>query len=247
MSHADFEQLASGYVLGALEPDDENAFARHLGGCTVCQASVQELEAVLGELAWSVPQVEPPRALRTAIRKGVGLTARGRGPRTFRVHMPPSILSRAAVAVAAVLVFALAFWNMSLRNQNTLDQRRLLAFETAAQLLNDGQAAKVPLSGESGARATVVASTLQDRGVLVVEGLPKLPADRVWQLWTIPPGAGPDQAVPGQTWISSDDVAAVPFGGMPLEPNTTYGVTSEPRGGSRHPTPPMVLQGQAGG
>jgi hypothetical protein len=83
--------------------------------------------------------------------------------------------------------------------------------------------------------------------VLVVEGLPRLPAGRVWQIWAIPPGGGVDQAIPGQTWLSSDAVAVVPFGGMPLEPKTTYGVTREPRGGSRHPTPPLVLQPKAGG
>ena len=48
MSHSEFEELAAGYVLGALEPDDEHAFQQHLGGCPVCEANVRELEAVVG-------------------------------------------------------------------------------------------------------------------------------------------------------------------------------------------------------
>ena len=51
MSHSEFEELAAGYVLGALEPDDEHDFRRHLDGCAICEASVRELEAVVGELA----------------------------------------------------------------------------------------------------------------------------------------------------------------------------------------------------
>ena len=47
MSHSDYEELAAGYVLGALEPDDEHAFQQHLGGCSVCEANVRELEAVV--------------------------------------------------------------------------------------------------------------------------------------------------------------------------------------------------------
>ena len=36
MSHSELEELAAGYVLGALEPDDEHAFQRHLEGCPTC-------------------------------------------------------------------------------------------------------------------------------------------------------------------------------------------------------------------
>jgi anti-sigma-K factor RskA len=243
MSHAELEQLAAGYVLGALEPDDDHAFRRHLSGCAACQAEVRELEAVVGELAWSAPQVDPPRSLRTAIRRSVGVPA-GRGARTFRLGPPRTILSRVAVALGVVLLFVLSFWNMGLRNQVALDQRRLEAFEAAARLVNDPQAETFTLTGPDGARGVVVASTLRDRGALIVQGLPALPPDRVWQLWAIPPGGGLNQAIPGRTWLSSDEVAAIPFDGMRLEPQTTFAVTSEPRGGSRRPSPPLVLRTQ---
>ena len=32
MSHSEYEELAAGYVLGALEPDDEHLFQQHLSG-----------------------------------------------------------------------------------------------------------------------------------------------------------------------------------------------------------------------
>ena len=61
MSHSEYEELAAGYVLGALEPDDEHVFQQHLGGCPVCEANVRELEAVVGELAYAAPPRSGPR------------------------------------------------------------------------------------------------------------------------------------------------------------------------------------------
>ena len=71
MSHSEFEELAAGYVLGALEPDDEHDFQRHLGGCATCEANVRELEAVAGELAYAAPPVDPPDTLWAGIRREI--------------------------------------------------------------------------------------------------------------------------------------------------------------------------------
>ncbi len=49
--HDDFEVSAGPYVLGALSPADRAAFARHLEGCSSCQASVEELAGLPGLLS----------------------------------------------------------------------------------------------------------------------------------------------------------------------------------------------------
>ena len=110
MTHTDFEQLAAGYVLGALEPADENAFERHLEGCESCEATVRELEAVVGKLAYLATPVEPPPALRASIRREVAATARPRGARTTRPAGGAEVLvvgSPDVAAVAAALVSSL--------------------------------------------------------------------------------------------------------------------------------------------
>src|SRR5215216_3070610 len=71
MSHSEYEELAAGYVLGALEPDDEQVFQRHLDGCPVCEANVRELEAVVGELAYAVPPADPPDTVWAGIRREI--------------------------------------------------------------------------------------------------------------------------------------------------------------------------------
>jgi anti-sigma-K factor RskA len=242
MNHADFEQLAAGFVLGSLEPDDEVAFNRHLPGCVVCQNTVRELESVIGELAYSVPQVEPPRSLRTALRREVGLTSRSRGLLAFRPSLGRPLTVRLAAVAAVLVVFALMFWNMSLRNQVSFEQRQLAELRALASTVNDPQARTVKLTAPGGgaARGTVVASSLRDQAVLVVDDLPGPGPGRVYQVWALP-GGDVTKAIPGRTWISSGQVATIRVSGMPIEPGTQFAVTSEPRGGSVRPTLPPVL------
>jgi hypothetical protein len=249
MSHAEYEQLAAGYVLGALEPDDEHLFRRHLDGCVICEASVRDLEEVAGALAYAAPPVEPPATLRASIRRQVGETARPRRRPVPQPRWSSTLVTRVAVAAGIVALFALGFWNMSLRNQNHVYQQRIAAFEQATRLLGDSSVQLVRLEGAPtarGARLVVLASSPQDRGVLVVENLSPPPAGKVYQLWGIPKGAGLDQAMPATVFRSAaGDVRAVAFQ-LPIQPNMAFGVTEEPGPrGSQHPTQPPILVGSS--
>lgn len=257
MSHTDFEQLAAGYVLGALEPDDENAFQRHLEGCAACEASVRELEAVVGALAWSATPAEPPEALRASIMREVSATAR---PRAARATVPAgtardqprlrqrgwttTVVGRLAVAASIIVLLALGFWNLSLREQNDRYQQRIAAFEQAGRLLNDPAAKTVRLKGSAG-RATALVSSPRNKGYLIVEGLPALRPGRVYEVWGIPKGAGLDEAIPGGVFRPSRGVELVSFE-LAILPSMAFGVTEEPGpAGSRSPTSQPVLATQA--
>jgi len=249
MSHAEYEQLAAGYVLGALEPDDEHLFQRHLDGCAVCAAGVRDLEDVAGALAYAAPPVEPPPALRASIRRKVGLTARRRAPLALRRRPSGTLIGGIAVAACVAALFALAFWNMSLRNQNAVYRQRVAAFEQAGRLLNDPSAQLVRLAspgGGQGGRVTVLASSPHDRGVMVVEDLPAPPAGRVYELWGIPRGSPPSKAVPATVFRSgAGRLALVPFG-LSIQPSMTFAVTVEPGpSGSPHPTREPILVGSS--
>jgi anti-sigma-K factor RskA len=241
VSHAEFEQLAAGYALGALEPDDEHAFAAHMDGCPACRQTVRERELVLLEVAHSVPPASPPRALRRGIRRRMG-RIRGRRRPVLRRRVPPALARLGAVVLAAAVVFGLAFWNMTLRNQVALEQRRRSEIEAVGRLLNSGQAQVVALAPAAGGpgRGTVIASAAGDEGVLLVEGLPP-PAGRVHQLWAIPTATGLDQAIPIRTWTPTRGTAIIRFGGLPLGGDQAFAVTTEPLGGSLRPTLPAVL------
>ena len=255
MSHSEFEELAAGYVLGALEPDDEHVFQQHMGGCPVCEANVRELEAVVGELAYAAPPVDPPDTVWAGIRREIRPEA---APRRAAIPAAPGapsgtggrrrrLLQALAAVAAVVLVVALSLWNLNLRDQNVVYRDRVAALERATQLANDPTAALVKLDdqpGTTGAQATVIASSRQDRGVLLVQNLPPLQRNRVYELWGVPGGdiAKAEKAlvfVP----LRRQGTQALQFE-VPIQPGTAFAITEEPApDGSDKPTGAPVLVG----
>ena len=278
MSHSELEELAAGYVLGALEPDDEHAFQRHLEGCPTCQATVRELEAVVGELAYSAPPADPPDTVWAGIRRqikpeaarrgavgGPAGTAAGQGgpgrsgPETAPGGRPGTagagrrlrLLPGLAAAAAILLVVVLSLWNLNLRDENAVQRDRIAALEQATQLANDPTANLVALNGSDaappGAQATVIASTREDRGVLLIENLPPLQRDRVYELWGIPAGGTTADAQKAVVFVPlrRQGTQTVQFE-VPVQPGTTFAITEEPApDGSGKPTSEPLLAGSA--
>ena len=72
--HAPFDELAVGWALHALEPEDESAFVAHLAGCERCAVTVAETRDVMSAMAADLPQPEPSEGLLQRIRTAVGET-----------------------------------------------------------------------------------------------------------------------------------------------------------------------------
>jgi anti-sigma factor RsiW len=69
--HEVFDELAVGWALHALEPEDEVVFAAHLTGCSRCARTVAETAEVMGALAHDLPPAEPSDGLRERLRAAV--------------------------------------------------------------------------------------------------------------------------------------------------------------------------------
>jgi anti-sigma-K factor RskA len=253
MSHTEFEELAAGYVLGALDPDDEQDFQRHLGGCATCEANVRELEAVAGELAYAVPPVDPPDTLWAGIRREIQPEAArpgaapGRAPQARAGRRGRRLLTGLAAAAAILMVAVLSVLNLNLRDENAAIRDRVAALERATQLANDPNATLVTMDdapGPEGAQATVIASTRQNRGVLLIESLPPLARDRVYELWGVPGGRIEDaQKAVVFVPLRRQGVQALEFE-VPIQPETVFAITEEPGpDGSEKPTSQPLLVG----
>jgi hypothetical protein len=193
--HRAFEELAAGYALHALEPQDELAFQGHLVDCPVCQRAVGGHEDTLSALA-SVTAAVPPPSLLEGIRAAVAAEPRAVDgapaplapvtalrPRTARgVRRWPALV---AVAAAAALVVGLGGWNAALLRDRDQQAARGDALATAVEALQQDGARTVPLRGEGGGR--VVAVLAGDEMSLVVEGLAPNPADTVYVMWAQDP------------------------------------------------------------
>ncbi|KGH44558.1 anti-sigma factor [Modestobacter caceresii] len=69
--HRRWEELAVGWALHALEPEDEDLFAAHLAGCDRCADTVAETAEVMAAMSSDLPPAEPSDALRDRLRAAV--------------------------------------------------------------------------------------------------------------------------------------------------------------------------------
>jgi hypothetical protein len=69
--HREWEELAVGWALHALEPDDEVRFAAHLPGCDRCARTVADTAGVMSAMAADLPAAEPSGRLRDRLLAAV--------------------------------------------------------------------------------------------------------------------------------------------------------------------------------
>jgi hypothetical protein len=219
---------AAPYVLGALE--DAESYREHLATCASCRAEVAELQLAVDTL----PATAPPTVASDALRERVLATVRSEaellraaGPRadeperrSRRVRSRRASLSWAGVAIAAIAAIAVAI----LTSSGTSTRERV----TTAQI-----AASVP-----GARASL--HERDGRAELVVSGMPQPPLGKIYEVW-LGRSAGSPEPTDALFSVTSRGSGSVDVPGS-LSGVKAVLVTSEPLGGSSHPTSPPVIR-----
>ncbi len=217
---------AAAYVLGALEEPER--YREHLGTCASCRAEVAEQQLAANLLPSTVPPALASEELRERVLATVRseaelLQAAGhqadnvpRGARRSSSHRL-SLLG-AGVAIAAVLVVLVAL--------------TLGGGAPARERVTSAQLAPV------GARASL--RQVDGRGELVVYGMPQPPLGKIYEVW-LSRGAGSPQPTDALFGVTSKGSGSV---GVPssLRGVREVLVTSEPLGGSSHPTSPPILR-----
>ena len=181
--------------------------------------------------------VPADRAPRRPAQAGVPAPPRGRA---FPPRVPRALSALVVLAVAAVLILGLGGWTVRLQTQLAM-QRQIEGL--LAQAEQRPLAAADPASGARG-RAYLDPAT--DQLLVVVSRLPRLPADRAYQLWFVRPNGIRDS---GGIFRVDDGgegtlLARAPAG---LAAYTAIGITEEPSGGSPGPTGPRVVGGSLAG
>lgn len=167
--HEHWDQLALGHVLGGLPDEEASAFRGHLADCRQCRARVAELRSMASDLMAVEREERVARRTETqteARREVDGATDAGSG-----VPEPPArprwtVL--AAIAVGALLLGGLSFWNAHLRTQNVqlvgLAERQ----ERTMDVLGAGTVVPVQTAGA----VTGVVAVHGDRVAYALSGLP---------------------------------------------------------------------------
>lgn len=240
MTEPDVHTLTGPYVLDALPDDERSRFEAHLAECAFCTAEVAELRAAAVKLATQV-STPPPPALKASVMSAIE-DVRQLPPQV--AHGDGTALDEPATAVRrplgrrSVLALAAAAAAVALSGGIAIDQYR---DRTAAERTNQQVAAvlaepdarTVHGTVQGGGQATVVVSARADKSVVVLRDLPELPDDRTWQLWMID-----RTSTAHSVGLATGDLTQVITGsttGM-----TTFGLTIEPKSGSRTPTLPAA-------
>lgn len=78
--HQHYDELAVGWALHALEPEDEAGFQAHLAGCTRCAGTVADTVEAMAAMAADLPVAEPSPELRDRLRDAVASTEQVQRP-----------------------------------------------------------------------------------------------------------------------------------------------------------------------
>jgi hypothetical protein len=258
--HQTFDELAVGWALHTLEPEDETVFLAHLPGCARCAETVAGTTDAMAALASDLPAAEPSDALRERLRHAVEETEQVPAavaavpapapvaPRVLPVpretaERPRRRLLPALVAAAAAAVVGLGVWNVVL-NDDRRELQSTLASQSAAMhvLLDPHRATLAPLGDADQPVATVVphGHSLE----VVAHGLAANDADRTsYVVW----GMQGDEPVPLGTFdVTGSQMAlqTVGSGLTGLSHFHEYAVSLEP--GQEAPSAPtdVVATGQ---
>jgi hypothetical protein len=228
-------QDAAAYVLGALGEFELASYQEHLDGCPECAAEVAALQPFADSLALGVEQLEAPDHMRERLMAVVGGEAellRAAGHQADRASTPPRRSGlRAWLAPAPVLAGALALIAGLLIGA--------LAINTGSGATHTRTRTIEALVSEPGYHANAALRKYGSQIVLVVSGMPAPPPGRIYEVW-IERGTQPPQATDALFSVTSSGAGSVNVPGNLVRVSKVL-VTSEPLGGSLHPTRPPVI------
>ena len=139
----------------------------------------------------------------------------------------------AAVVALGIVVAVQADQLSGARQETQAAQQKSSAI---SDVVNQPDVATRTTEVAGGGRATVLVSATAHRGVVVLDGVAALPADKTYQLWLIDPS---QKARSVGTFATDRAAAAVDFSGV--RAGDQLGVSVEPAGGSAAPTTKPVF------
>lgn len=212
---------AAAYVLGALAPDEVEAFRTHMDGCIVCRDEVLSLRHVADALPMAAPQYPASRGLRRRVRAAVRAEAAGSEARALRgAGRPVAWWGAHRPALAGGLVAAVG-----------------AACAALVVALSSGSSGGTHVFPARVGYASVRVSS--GHAELVVNRLPQPASRHIYEVW-LQRGSQPPSPTKALFSVTSSGAADVDVPGN-LHGVTQVLVTQEPAGGSPHPTTPAVI------
>ncbi|PSL51531.1 anti-sigma-K factor rskA [Saccharothrix carnea] len=208
------EELAVGYAMHVLEPDEEGLMRAHLPGCARCRETVDATEGVTAALGGAVHQYDPPPRLRARLMDAIEHTPQVREEQ--HVELPesrrrPGGWGRKLLLAAAVLVLVAGVGVAGVRlvqlNDRVAQQDvRAERLERALRIASDPDTSRAVLRNTSGETVAVLLSGDDGAAVMPVD----LPANDVTRQTYVVWGTGTPEPVALATFDVTADGSDVP-------------------------------------
>jgi hypothetical protein len=241
----DMHSLSGAYALDALgDGAEHDRFVRHMSRCQSCASEVRGFREVATALAFAAT-AEPPPELRGRVLAAAARTRQvppevktHARPRRGRAspHNVPWVPWLSGVVATASIVVAVLFGFAQAHTQQELNQARA-ENQAIALVLSSPQVTLLTHSTTSGGVATVVLAADRHQLVVTTNGLPALPAGKVYQLWLI----GKTKIVSAGLLPAATSGQTAPVLASGVVKGDTLGLTVEPAPGSRQPTTTPIL------
>ena len=235
MVHDDYKEMIPAHVLSALDGVEERALEEHLAECAECRRDLAEWQATAASLALSADPLEPSADLRDKILgqiKSSNVVPLQRRPRNLWNSLG---LIAAVVLFAALIVAIIVLWQQN---------RRLKQENQVTQLITSpGKTDVKELKGTTEAPGANAKMLIDWRGhaLLIVNGLPRPPQGKEYQLWFIEPKGRPMPKKTFSTDNAGKGLVEEQIGEVAREYGV-FAVTLEPAGGVQAPTGAIYLR-----
>lgn len=260
---SDIHSWIDAYVVWAVTPEEAHQFEAHLPNCAACSAELAELRSVTARLS-QVVATEPPPSLRDGILAAISATpqesATAQGATTDGRHLaavpastevrvqeatperpdqPSRRWSSLLIAAAVLAAIGLGGWALQSRdraNDLTLANEQVVRQnQEFTELLSAEDVRAVSGRFTEGGSGAVVMSRSKGKAILVASDLPDLPADKVYEAWTIK-----GDPVPAGLFSAADSSSVLELPDAAFDAKSVA-VTIEPAGGSDRPTSEPVF------
>lgn len=237
--HVPFRENIPAYALGALDAEEAAALESHLRTCESCRDELDTYRATSENLLMGFPPRNPSAALRRQLQRRLPSEQRAVRP---RLHWS---FSRVAMGIAILLLLALNVFSITQVQALQRQQDQLIS------QMQNGQMALEMLSysntqtfriNEGNTRGSLLLDKEYNNAVLILRGLPAIPANQTYQIWLISPNE--DRVSAGLLRSQTDQ----PFIAEPIHVTQDLvnfvgvGMTVEPAAGSDHPTGMQIFR-----
>jgi anti-sigma-K factor RskA len=252
--------LAVGWALHALEPEEEAAVAAHLPLCAECRDRVAETELTAALLGSATPQLDPPERLRASILAAARASTPARATPAApapapvvsldsrRARTPRRVLVAAAAAVV-ISVGGVAGWAGSQLGSTSSPAVAGAPADAVARDLATPGVQQVVLTAQGSTEPVAVLLAASDHDVVLPVAIPDVASgDSMW-VWGVDP-AGVPVPLGSVSGVNRSDVGstALPVQSLPSARTSyaRYALSVEP--GQAVPTTPttVVASGQVG-